>query len=387
MGVFLGIILGIVIGIIHNKYCNKELPEAINIYGNTKYVFIVLIPILLILAIAFSYFWPFVALGIKALTHFINVSGYIGVFLYGFLNRVLVPTGLHHLIWTPFEYTDLGGSLTIGGHTYVGAYNIFLAQLADPSIKAFDPSAKYLLFGISKMFGLLGASYAFYKTSKPENKEKVKGMLIPAAATSFLAGITEPLEFTFLFVAPILWFVHSTLDGLFQVIVYALGVRVYAGGGIIDFLAYNVPAGISRTKWPIFIAVGLVEIVVYYFVFKFIIEKFDLKTPGREGDEVKLYTKKDYQAKKLGKSNQSEDDLTAAIVEGLGGKDNIESVDNCFTRLRVKVTELDKVDEAILKGTGASGVIKSGNNIQVIYGPKVSNIRNKVDKYLNRLSA
>ncbi len=262
-------ILGVVVAIIHNKYCNKEFPGAFGLYGNTKLVFIVLTPITLILAVVFSYIWPVVAAGISALTGFINAAGAIGVFLYGFLNRFLIPTGLHHLIWTPFSYSNIGGELIINGQKYYGAYNIFLAQLTDPAIKVFDPSAKYLQYGMVKMFGLAGAALAFYKTSKPENKVKLKSILIPAVATSILVGITEPLEFTFLFVAPFLWVVHSVLDGIFEAVVSLLGVRTFAANGFIDFIAYNLPAGIAKTKWPIFIVVGLVQLAVYFFVFKF----------------------------------------------------------------------------------------------------------------------
>ncbi|AJA47959.1 PTS system alpha-glucoside-specific EIICB component [Clostridium pasteurianum DSM 525 = ATCC 6013] len=386
MGVFLGMILGITIALVHNKFCNKEFPEAVAIYGNTKLVFLILIPILLILAIVLSYVWPTVALAIKALTTLINSSGFFGIALYGFLNRFLIPTGLHHLIYTPFLYSDIGGSLMINGKTYLGAYNIFLAQLTDPSIKVFDPSAKFLQFGMVKIFGLAGAALAFYKTAKPENKEKLKGILIPAVATSMLVGITEPLEFTFLFVSPLLWLVHSIMDGLFEAVAVLFGVRTFGSDGLINFVVYNLPAGIGRTRWPIYIGIGLVQLGVYYLVFKTLIQKLKLKTPGREDSEVKLFTKKDYKGKKSKDSKQIEenekDDLAAVIVEALGGKDNIESVDNCFTRLRVKITDLDKLDEATLKTTGASGVIKNGNNVQVIYGPKVNGVRNKVDKYL-----
>lgn len=389
MGVFLGIILGVVVALIHNKFSNKEFPGAFAFYGNTKLVLLVLVPILLTLGVVFSYIWPAIAIGISGLTGFINVSGYVGVFLYGFLNRVLIPTGLHHLIWTPFSYSNIGGTLAVGGKTVFGAYNIFLAQLTDPSIKVFDPSSKYLQYGMVKMFGLVGAALAFYKTAKPENKVKLKAILIPAVATSVLVGITEPLEFTFLFVAPALWVAYSVFDGIFQVIVVALGVRTYAAGGIIDFLTYNLPAGMGRTRWPIAVGVGLVELVAFYFLFKFIIIKFNLKTPGREDSEVKLYTKKDYKDKVSNSSvkeavvKTDSSDLASVIVEALGGKKNIETVDNCFSRLRVKITDADKVDEVALKATGALGVIKNGNNIQAIYGPKVSGVRSAVDKYLS----
>lgn len=384
MGVFLGIILGVLVGIVHNKFCNVEFKGAFAFYGNTKLVLISLVPILLVLGIVFSYVWPVIAIGITALTGFINKSGYLGVFIYGFLNRILIPTGLHHLIWTPFSYSNIGGTLTIGGKTYYGAYNIFLAQLTNATSGVFDPSAKYLQYGMVKMFGLIGVGAAFYKTAKKENREKVKALIIPAVATAVLVGITEPIEFTFLFVSPLLWLIYSVFDGIFQTIVVALGVRTYAAGGIIDFLTYNLPAGISKTRWPIFIIVGVVETIVFYFLFSFLIKKLKLKTPGREDSEVKLYSKKDYNEKLKAAEKHDEVDIAGVIVDGLGGKGNIETVDNCFSRLRVKITDLNLLDEDMLKGTGASGVIKNGNNIQIIYGPKVNGIRNSVDKYLAR---
>jgi PTS system arbutin-like IIC component len=240
-----------------------------------------------------------------------------------------------------------------------------------------------------KVFGLVGVALAFYKTAKPENKSKLKALLIPAVATSVLAGITEPLEFTFLFVSPLLWLAHSVMDGLFETIAVLLGVRTYGAGGLIEFLSYNLPAGIARTRWPIYIAVGLVQLGVYFVVFKTLIEKLKLKTPGREDSEVKLLTKKDYKEKMSNRSGTTAEKdlgLAAEIVQGLGGKENIESVDNCFSRLRVKVKDAVIVDESTLKDTGAAGVIKNGENIQVVYGPKVNGVRNSVDKYLASLN-
>lgn len=386
MGVFLGMILGVVVALVHNKFCNKEFPGALGMYGNTKLVLVVLTPIILGLSVVLSYIWPVVASGIKSLTGFIERSGSVGVFLYGFLNRFLIPTGLHHLVYAPFEYSEIGGTLTINGQQFFGAKPIFLAQLADPTVKVFHESTKYLQYGMVKIFGLVGAALAFYKTSKPEKREKLKALLIPAVATSVLAGVTEPIEFTFLFVAPFLWVIHSVMDGIFEAVAVVLGSRTFVPGGLIDFLAYNLPAGMSATRWHIFALVGLVQLVVYYFVFKFMIEKFNLKTPGREDDEVKLYTKKDYKEKvdkfEAAAAKDDDDQLAATIVEALGGKENIETVDNCFTRLRLKVKNPEVIDEATLKGTGASGVVKKGNNIQVIYGLQVNKIRNIVDKHI-----
>lgn len=311
------------------------------------------------------------------------------MFIYGFLNRFLIPTGLHHLIYSPFLYSNMGGELTINGQTYLGAYNIFLAQITDPSVKLFDPSAKFLQYGMVKVFGLVGAALAFYRTAKPEKKNTLKALLIPAVATSFLVGITEPIEFTFLFVAPFLWVVHSALDGIFEVITVLSGVRAFGAGGLIEFLTFSLPAGIGRTRWPLFVGIGLVQLATYYVVFTFLIKKFNLKTPGREDDEVKLFTKKDYKEKTTSQKSVEtaiaagkDTDLAAAIVEALGGRGNIETVDNCFSRLRIKVTDAGIVDELGLKGTGASGVIKNGENIQVVYGTKVNGVRNAVDKYL-----
>lgn len=385
MGVFLGMILGLVVAKIHNKYCNVEFPGALAMYGNTKLVFMVLIPVIIVLSIALSYIWPLIASVIGALTNFITLSGAFGVFLYGFLNRFLIPTGLHHLLWAPFMYSELGGSLVVNGKTFQGAFPIFIAQLSDPSVTMMHESTKFLLFGITKMFGLIGVALAMYHTARSEKKGEVKALLIPALATAVLTGITEPLEFTFLFVAPALWLIYSTVDGLTQMILSLLNVRVCGNDGIINLLIYNLPAGVSKTKWPLFIVVGLVEAFVLYHIFKAFILKFNVKTPGRQETEEKskLMTKKDY---KKAKANTEADDQDIAkiIIAALGGKKNIKSVNNCFTRLRVDLEDLSLFDkDSIMEKTGASGVAKQGSTIQIIYGLNVNKIRNSVEKELN----
>lgn len=349
MGVFLGIIMGVVVALVHNRLYDKEMPGAFGAYGNTKLVFMALVPLVLLLAVLLNFIWPFIQSGITAATKSINQSGSFGLFIYGFLNRFLIPTGLHHLVYTPFSFSNIGGELTINGKPYFGATNIFMAQLTDPHIKVFDASSKYLQYGMVKIFGLVGAAIAFYRTARPENKKRLKAILIPSVVTSAVAGITEPLEFTFLFASPFLWFIHSVMDGLFQVITVQLGARTYGAGGLIDFLSYNLPAGISRTRWPVYLAVGVVQLATYYIVFAVLIKKFNLKTPGRENAKTELSIEKDGRSKKSADGRH----LAGEIIRGLGGAENIESVGNCFSRLRINVKNSGIVDASFSKVSGS----------------------------------
>lgn len=374
MGVFLGILLGCIVAFMHNRFIDKEFKGALSIYGNSKFVLITMIPVIAVFALGITYIWPVVQGGITALTTFMDSAGALGVFLYGFLNRFLVPTGLHHLIWSPFVFSSLGGQMLIGGETYIGAKPIFLAQIADPSIAVLDPSARFLVYGMVKIFGILGVALAFYKTAYPQNKKKLRTTIFPSALTSFLVGITEPLEFLFIFTAPILWLVYSVIDGLFQMFSYMLNVRICATNGIIDFLVFNLPAGIARTNWPIFVVLGLIEIVVMYFVFKLMITKLKLKTPGREEETA--------EAEEVVAPEGVDANLGQTIVAALGGAENILQVENCFTRLRVDVVDENLVDEGVLKETGAAGVVKKPQHIQAIYGMKVNQMRTIVDDAL-----
>lgn len=387
MGVFLGIILGGIVALIHNKYCEKEFDGAFQIYGGSRLVFIILIPITVISAVVLSYIWPVVQNGISSLGGFINASGNFGIFTYGALERLLIPTGLHHLIYTPFLYSSLGGTAEVGGQIFEGARNIYFAEMADPSVTQLSTSVIWDARGLSKMFGLIGACLAMYHTALPKNKIKIKALLIPAAVTSILAGVTEPIEFSFMFVAPILFVIHAALSGLSMVALNIFGVRAIGPNGLIDFLLYNLPLGIEKTGWPMYMLIGVADFIIYYLIFRVLITKFKLKTPGREdeGKETKLYTKSDYNEKKNGEKENS--DLAPIIVEGLGGKENIEKVDNCYTRLRLIVKDPSLVNESILKNkTAASGVIIKGQNIQVVYGLKVTGIRKIVDEELGIVS-
>ncbi|GKU25159.1 PTS transporter subunit EIIC [Clostridium folliculivorans] len=394
MGVFLGMILGVLVAVVHNKYVTKEFKGAMAPYGNSKLVFVVMIPIIAVFSIVITYVWPTIAGGISALTGFMNTAGPIGVFVYGFLNRFLVPTGLHHLIWSPFLYSSVGDQMMIGGQNVIGAKPVFLALLGDPSVTMMRDSARFLTYGLVKTFGVIGVALAFYFTAKKSKRNNLKAQLIPSTLTAVIAGITEPLEFTFIFAAPLLWFVYSVIDGLFQMFVYLLNVRVCATNGILDFLVINLPAGISKTHWPLYVLVGLVEIVVLFFVFKIMIEKLDLKTPGREDDDTDMAVDLTenaaavkMQMKSASKNDEEAEDREKAltIIKALGGKNNILTVDNCFSRLRVEVADNTLIDEKTLKATGASGVVRKGNNIQVVYGLTINKIRTIVDEALETM--
>lgn len=390
MGVFLGIILGILTAFVHNKYSETTFNNAFQIYGGSRFVFIVLIPVVVLLAIILTYVWPVVQSGITSLGTVINQSGNLGIFIYGTLERLLIPTGLHHLVYTPFLYTSLGGVAEVGGQVFEGARNIYYAEIADPAVKVLSQSVIWDARGISKIFGLIGACLAMYHTAKPENKTRVKAILIPAAVTSFIAGVTEPIEFSFMFVAPLLFVVHSLLSGLSMVVLNVLSVRAIGPNGFIDFLLYNLPLGIGKTKWPMYIVVGLLFFVIYYVIFRLLITKFKFKTIGREdNNEVKLHSKEEYKEKlATTKGSDMENEgsgLGSEIITLLGGKENIKTVDNCYTRLRLTVNDTSLVDEdGLKKDTGASGVIIKNENVQVVYGLQVTKVRQLVDLEMNK---
>ena len=270
-----------------------------------------------------------------------------------------------------------------------GARNIYYAEIADESIKVLSSSVIWDARGISKMFGLVGACLAMYHTARPENRKKVKAVLVAAAVTSFIAGVTEPIEFSFLFVAPVLFVVHAVLAGSSFVVLNLLGCRAIGPNGFIDFLLYNVPLGVEKTKWPLYIVTGIIYFVLYYVIFRVLIVRLDLKTLGREseGMEMKLHSKAEYKAKNAAGETSAKaagDDVDAAlIVSALGGSENILKVTNCYTRLRTELANPDLVDENVLKNqTGASAVVRKGKNVQVVYGLKVTAVRKAVDAEL-----
>lgn len=388
MGVFLGIIIGLIVGTLHNRFCDQDLGEILSVYGGTRFVFLLCIPIMMALAVVFAYVWPPIQGGITAVATFISTSGGIGYFTFGFLERLLIPTGLHHLLGSAIWYTDLGGVAQIGGETYSGSWAIALAELGDPEIAKLSLTTIFNNVTLVKIFGLSGAGLAMLSCAKPAMRKKARAIYVPAILTSCLAAITEPIEFTFLFVSPVLFVIHSLLTGIFFFLLYVFQITCCTAGGIFETLLYNVPAGIEKTGWPWFIVLGLVQLAVYFIVFRWFILKFDVKIPGRDDSEdVKLLTKKDYDAKKGGSSSvpaatSDQFALGQAIFEAVGGLENIKSIDNCFTRLRIGVASLDKVDEEALKQTGSRGLVRRGNEIQIVYGVNVNKFRKALEDYM-----
>lgn len=393
MGVFGGILVGLGVAALHNKFYKTELPQVLSFFGGTRFVPIVSTVTYLIVGIIMFYLWPVVQLGISKLGVLVLNSGYAGTWIYGILERALIPFGLHHVFYMPFWQTELGGSMMIDGNMVAGAQNIFFAELASKSTEVFSVSATRFMAGKFPfmIFGLPAAAFAMYKTARPEKKKVVGSLLLSAALTSMITGITEPLEFTFLFVAPLMYAVHCVLAGLSYMLMHILnvGVGMTFSGGLIDMTLFGVLQGNAKTHWIWIVVVGLIYAVVYYFVFYFMITKMNLKTPGREPDDVepKLYRRSDVNEAKATKAKGSDkrasDVVSAMILKGLGGKDNLSDVDCCATRLRVTVNDASKVMDDMLKASGASGVIHKGNGVQVIYGPKVSVIKSDLEDFID----
>lgn len=390
MGVFGGIVVGLGVAALHNKFYKIELPQVLAFFGGTRFVPIVSSIVYLVVGIAMFYIWPVVQSGIAALGALVLASGYAGTFIYGLLERALIPFGLHHVFYMPFWQTAVGGTAIIDGVTVTGAQNIFFAELASKSTTAFSVSATRFMAGKFPfmMFGLPGAALAMYQCAKPEKKKAAGGLLLSAALTAFLTGITEPLEFTFIFVALPMYAVHCVLAGLSFMLMHILnvGVGMTFSGGLIDLVLFGVMQGNAKTHWVWVVVVGAVYFVLYYIIFRFMISKFDYKTPGRDdAEEVKLYTRADVNARSAASGSTApagDDPVSALIVEGLGGTANLSDVDCCATRLRCTVKDAALVRQDVLKASGASGVICKGNGVQVVYGPKVAVIKAKLEDYL-----
>lgn len=390
MGVFGGIVVGLGVAALHNKFYKIELPQVLAFFGGTRFVPIVSSIVYLVVGIAMFYIWPVVQSGIAALGALVLASGYAGTFIYGLLERALIPFGLHHVFYMPFWQTAVGGTAIIDGVTVTGAQNIFFAELASKSTTVFSVSATRFMAGKFPfmMFGLPGAALAMYQCAKPEKKKAAGGLLLSAALTAFLTGITEPLEFTFIFVALPMYAVHCVLAGLSFMLMHILnvGVGMTFSGGLIDLVLFGVMQGNAKTHWVWVVVVGAVYFVLYYIIFRFMISKFDYKTPGRDdAEEVKLYTRADVNARSAASGSTApagDDPVSALIVEGLGGTANLSDVDCCATRLRCTVKDAALVRQDVLKTSGASGVICKGNGVQVVYGPKVAVIKAKLEDYL-----
>ena len=388
MGVFGGIIVGLGVAALHNRFYRIRLPQVLSFFGGTRFVPIISSLVYLAVGVAMFFIWPLIQSGIAALGQLVLRSGYAGTWIYGIIERALIPFGLHHVFYMPFWQTELGGVAIIDGITVTGAQNIYFAELASKATEQFSVAATRFMSGKFPfmIFGLPAAAYAMYRCARPEKKKLVGGLLLSAALTSFLTGITEPLEFTFLFVAPAMYIVHCVLAGLSFMLmhIFNVGVGMTFSGGAIDLTLFGILQGNAKTNWIWIIVVGLAYAVIYYFVFYFMIKKFNYKTPGREADdeETKLFTRKDLNERNALRKQENGDRTSALILSGLGGKDNISDIDCCATRLRVTVKDPQTVDKAILSESGASGVIAKGKGIQVIYGPQVSVIKSNLESYM-----
>ena len=389
MGVFGGILVGLGVAALHNRFYKIELPQVLSFFGGTRFVPIISTVVYLIVGVVMFYLWPIVQSGISHLGTLVLHSGYAGTWIYGILERALIPFGLHHVFYMPFWQTELGGSMMIDGNMVSGAQNIFFAELASKSTTEFSVSATRFMSGKFPfmIFGLPAAAFAMYRAARPEKKKVVGSLLLSAALTSMITGITEPLEFTFIFVALPMYAVHCVLAGLSFMLMHILnvGVGMTFSGGLIDLVLFGVMQGNAKTHWVWVIVVGAVYFVLYYIIFRFMISKFNYKTPGRDdAEEVKLYTRADVNARNAasGSVPAGNDPVSALIVEGLGGTANLSDVDCCATRLRCTVKDAALVKQDVLKASGASGVICKGNGVQVVYGPKVAVIKAKLEDYL-----
>lgn len=401
MGVFGGIIVGLGVAALHNRYHKIALPNAISFFGGSRFVPIISTVAYVGVGMVMYFIWPVVQNAIFALGGLVTGTGYAGTLIFGIIKRALIPFGLHHVFYMPFWQTAVGGTMMVDGNLIQGGQNIFFAQLASPDVIHFSADATRYFSGefIFMIFGLPGAALAMYRSAKPEKRKAAGGLLLSAALASMLTGITEPIEFSFLFVAPMLFAVQVILAGSAYMIAHILNIAVGLtfSGGFLDLLIFGILQGNEKTSWMRIIPVGIIYFLLYYFIFSFLIKRFDLKTPGREDEdeETKLYTKADVNARKSSGAagvagpaggenggNGDKDALSMDIARGLGGKRNITSVDCCATRLRCSVDSPALVDERLLKATGAVGVIKKGQGIQVIYGPNVTVIKSNLEQYL-----
>ncbi|MCX4372346.1 MAG: glucose PTS transporter subunit IIA [Dysosmobacter sp.] len=397
MGVFGGIIVGLGVAALHNRFYKIQLPQVLSFFGGTRFVPIVCTAVFVAVGIAMFFVWPIVQMGIAALGDLVIRSGYAGTWIYGLLERALIPFGLHHVFYMPFWQTAVGGSAIVDGVAIQGAQNIFFAELASKSTEVFSVSATRFMAGKFPLmiFGLPGAALAMYRAAKPEKRKVAGGLLASAALTAMLTGITEPLEFTFLFVAPLMYAVHCIYAGLSYMLmhIFGVGVGMTFSGGVIDLTLFGIMQGNAKTHWIWIVIVGAVYFVLYYFTFYFMITKMDLKTPGREneGEETRLFTRSDFKAKTGvgpdGSASAVSDPVSALILKGLGGKANLSDVDCCATRLRVTVIDPENVSDALLKQSGASGIIHKGNGVQVVYGPQVAVIKSNLVDFMERPEA
>lgn len=377
-GVVGAIVIGLTVSFLHNKYGNIQLPAVLGFFGGSRFVPIVSSFAAIFIGGVFFLIWPTFQGWLVSAGNAIAGLGPIGTFLYGFLLRLTGAVGLHHMIYPLFWYTELGGVATVAGQTITGAQNIFFAQLADPNHTGLFTEGTRFFAGrfATMMFGLPAACLAMYHCVPKAKRKLVGGLFLGAAITSFVTGITEPIEFMFLFVAPWLYVVHAVFDGLSFFIADILNISIgnTFSGGLIDFTLFGVLQGNDKTNWILVLVVGAIWFALYYFTFRFLITKFNVMTPGREveGEEVKVVTK------------DSLNEVAEEILAALGGADNLDDVDACITRLRVAVKDVNKVDKAKIKSLGATAVLEVKGGIQAIFGAKADPLKQKINEIIGR---
>ncbi|WP_151073916.1 PTS transporter subunit EIIC [Borreliella turdi] len=381
MSVMGGMIAGFFAVFLHNRFYNIQLPTFLAFFGGTRFVPIVTTITMFVVGIFLTFTWPFVQTAMTSFGNIVEQSGLFGTFAYGAIKRSLIPFGLHHIFYLPFWQTAVGGTLEINGELISGAQNIFFKQLADPNTVHFEVAKGTRFFSgefVVMIFGLPGAALAMYHTSKPENKNNVASLLLSASFTSMLTGITEPLEFAFLFAAPALYyFIYVPLFGLAYLLTHLLnvGVGLTFSGGFIDMFLFGILQGNSKTNWIAIPILGIFYFIGFYFVFKFAIMKFNFKTIGREDEEME----KD----KISSEKTNLSETAAKVLEGLGGKDNITYIDACASRLRVNLKQIEFIkSDAYFKNLGASGMLKKGNSVQIVFGGLSDNIKMEIDKLM-----
>ncbi len=376
MNVFGGILVGLGVTYLHNKFYQIQLPSAINFFGGKRFIPLITLILIPVLALISYFVWPFFDGIIGLIGQGIDKVGVFGAFIYGSVNRLLIPTGLHHILNQVVRFTSVGGTAVINGDTVMGALNIFNEAIASPTPvpnEVFQLGARYIGQGhtLIAIFGLPASCLAMYKMAEPKNKKRVKALLSAGVVACILTGITEPLEFSFMFVSPVLFLFHVVMTGVGYLAAALLGCSV--GGvqaGLIDFTIFGILRG-TQSKWYIVATLGICMAAAYYFGFKFLIKKFNISTPGRNED---LELTED-----TGVVSPSNEELAKKIVEYLGGKENITNITNCFTRLRVTVVDPSLVDDSKLKTTGAAGIMHpSETSVQVVYGLKVESIAKDV---------
>ncbi|SET08243.1 PTS transporter subunit EIIC [Thorsellia anophelis] len=384
-GVFGGIMCGFLSAYITNRFSEVQLPDYLAFFSGNRLIPVITMIFFIPLGLLMPFIWPPIFKAIVFSGEAFSSMGYIGTFLYGTLMRLLNVFGLHHAIYPLFWYTELGGVMEVGGQVVSGGQKIFFAQLADPETIKFSSEATRTMTGgfLPMMFGLPAAALAMYHCADSKNRSRIKGIFLSAALTSFLTGITEPIEFTFLFVAPVLYGIHAVLEGIAYMLMHILDVAVGItfSRGLIDFTFFGLLQGTEKTSYHWILILGPIYSIIYYFLFKTIILKFNISTPGRNDTDAKLYTRKDFDEKEKSKKPQSKGNkpLIELIVSQLGGIENIKSIDACITRLRVTIHNQSLVtDEASWKAIGAKGIFRSGNAVQIIFGTQAETYKNQI---------